>query len=248
MKIYLLIAVVFLLLIILRYVIENKIHIKWKTFTKKGFVPKRGNFGLYCYTGQQGKGKTYSLAEYIYDNKDDCFFFRNINNINTLDDSNSVYFKGFKGLIDCKVQFDSGYYDKLINNKQVVFIFDELFTELTKGSKLSTDILDFISQLRKRKIIFLTTAQVWSTIPKEFRDLCRYQIDCNMISIGFDGLLFKTFRDAENMKWNNDLQEFEAPIVDTSLTKCRKCVSTSYNTLERITNTIITKNTNKTHI
>ena len=58
-------VVVFILLII--WCVSNKIKIKWKTFLKRGFKPVRGNFGIYCYCGKQGKGKTYSLVEYLID-------------------------------------------------------------------------------------------------------------------------------------------------------------------------------------
>lgn len=246
---YVIIILVILLLMIIRIIHEKKIHIKLKTFFKKGFVAKRGNFGLYCYTGQQGKGKTYSLVEYIYDNLESCYFFSNIHDIKCLNDSNCIYFKGFKGLVRLKMELDAGYYDEQIKDKQVVFLFDELFSELTRNTQLSTDVLDFISQLRKRKIIFLTTAQVWRSVPLDFRCLCRYQINCNIYTLpGFKSILVKEFRDAENMKWIPDKQEFEAPIVETSITKCRYIVSQMYNTLQRITNDVIEKNENKTTI
>ena len=41
------------------YCYQNKIRIKFKTFFKKGFRPNRGKFGVYCYCGKQGQGKTY---------------------------------------------------------------------------------------------------------------------------------------------------------------------------------------------
>ena len=48
---------------------NNKIKIKWRTFFKKGFAPNRGKFGVYCYCGKQGQGKTYSAIEYIFHHK-----------------------------------------------------------------------------------------------------------------------------------------------------------------------------------
>ena len=40
------------------YCITNKIRIKFKTFFKKGFKVKKGIYGIYCYCGFQGNGKT----------------------------------------------------------------------------------------------------------------------------------------------------------------------------------------------
>lgn len=74
------------------------------------------------------------------------------------------------------------------NDENVIIFFDEIFTILEKQTKINAEILSFISQLRKRKIIFVTTAQEWSEINITFRRYVRYQIACNMFSLPF----FKT--------------------------------------------------------
>ena len=40
------------------YCIKNKIKVKFKTFLKKGFKINKGIYGIYCYCGFQGNGKT----------------------------------------------------------------------------------------------------------------------------------------------------------------------------------------------
>ena len=55
-----------------------------------------------------------------------------------------------------------------------------------------------------------------------------------MLNIFGLGLLFKEFNDAENMKWSDEQQEHIAPLIETTLTKCRKYISESYNTFLRI--------------
>lgn len=252
---YLILVLIVLFVLLLYLIFVRKLRIKWKTIFTRGFRPSRQNFGLYTYTGNQGKGKTYSLIEYIYDNRDNCVFFGNIKDISCvsyvdtndienalksgsklISDSNYVYFKGFQGLVQQKRLLDWGFYDNFINDKQIVFLFDELFTELQKKSTLSLEVQDFLCQLRKRKIIFLTTAQVWSEVPLYFRRLCRFQINCNMIPFLSTGFLIKEFNDAENMKWDDELQEHVAPTLELSLSKVRKKVSSCYDTRERITN------------
>lgn len=57
-----------ILVVMIIYFIKAKIKVKLRTFKGKGFRPARGNFGLYTYCGKQGKGKTYSLVEYLIDN------------------------------------------------------------------------------------------------------------------------------------------------------------------------------------
>lgn len=213
------------------YCIKNKVKIKYRTFFKKSFRPSRGDFGLYCYVGAQGKGKTYSIIEYMVDNQNHSIYFSNIHNLKNI--KNVGYYTGFTGLIQIKKALDDG---SLIipKDKQLVIVFDEVFTELQKGDKLSKEVLDFLCQMRKRKIIFLTTAQYWGELPLSYRRFCRFQIDCNMVPFLWFGILKKTFRDAELMKWDNDEQDFVAPIVETTITKTRAFVANSYDTFLRI--------------
>ena len=207
-----LVLIILLLGVILLLCWKFKVKIKWKTFIKRGFAPKRGNFGLYVYDGKQGKGKTYSLVEYILDNRNSIEVFSNIKGIKNID---YTFYTGFTGLIDIKNRLDNDtlVYDK---EKQLVIIYDEIFTELQKYSKLNKDVIDFLCQMRKRKIIFLTTAQEWAEIPLSFRRFCRYEIQCNMINFFGLGILIKRFGDAEQMKWDEELQEHVCPVTEIS--------------------------------
>lgn len=242
--------------------IVNKVKIKWRTFFKRGFLPKRGDFGVYCYCGKQGTGKTYSVVEYLQDNKDKITVFCNISGITGLD---YFLFTGFDELIKLKKIIDYNYSNvddlrKLIidlefsktrteniikmvidwkeNHKQLIFVYDEIFTELQKQSKINKEVMDFLCQMRKREIIFLTTAQEWVEIPITFRRFCRYQIDCKMYNLFVIGILLKHFKDAENMKWSNEEQEHIAPLVSNTITKARKSISNSYNTRLRISSVV----------
>lgn len=197
------------------------LRIKLKTFFRKGFAPKRGQFGVYCFCGKQGKGKTYSVVEFLQDNKDKKIFC-NIPNIKGI---NYTYFSGFDELL------------KLRSEKDCIIVYDEIFTALTRTSKLNTDVLDFLSQMRKRGIIFLTTAQEWLEINITLRRYCRYQIECNMINLFGFGLLIKTFYDAEQMKWSTDDNEYVAPITDLTISKCNIKIANSYDTNAQIIGT-----------
>lgn len=236
---------IFLFIIFLiYYIIKNKIKIKFKTFLKRGFKVKKGVYGIYCYCGFQGNGKTYSCVEYVLDNYDKIELFSNviINNINF------VYYNGFKELLTLRDSID--YAKSRGNNfiifkgkkipidfeKQIVFIYDEIFSELQRGSKIDTNVLDFITQMRKRGFILLTTAQIWNDIPITWRRLTRFQIDCNMRNFLGINILKKVFHDAEQMKWSNDEQEFLAPIISTTITHTRKYIANAYDTFQLIHN------------
>lgn len=214
---FLLFAIIFLIVIIYLF-FSKKIHIKFKTFFKKGFAPTRGKFGVYCYCGKQGQGKTYSVVEYLRENKNKDIYC----NIGSIEGIKYTYFNGFDQLLALRDKHDC------------IIVYDEIFTALTKSTKMNTDVLDFLSQMRKRRIIFLTTAQEWLEINITLRRYCRYQIDCNMINFLNVGILIKTFYDAEQMKWSQLDNEYIAPLTETSISKCNLAVANSYDTFEQI--------------
>lgn len=210
--------IIVLLIALLAFMRSNKIKIKFKTFLKKGFAPKRGKFGVYCYCGKQGQGKTYSAVEYLLHNKDKRIY----SNVKTIKGVKYTPIGGFDDLL------------KLRDETDCIILYDEIFTALTKQSKLNTDVLDFLSQMRKRRIIFITTAQEWLEINMTLRRYCRFQIDCRMINFFGFGILIKTFHDAESMKWSNEDNEYVAPLLETSISKCNLEVANSYDTFEQI--------------
>lgn len=210
-------GLVFILMIVI-IVINRKIRIKFKTFLKRGFKPSRNKFGVYCYCGKQGKGKTYSSVEYLLENKDKKIYA----NLESLKGVEYTPIGGFDDLLDLRHEHDC------------IIFFDEIFTALTRNSRMTTEVLDFLSQMRKRNIVFITTAQEWLEVNITFRRYCRYQIDCNMFPILNTGLLIKTFHDAEQMKWSNEANEYVAPIVETTISKCNLEVAKSYDTFETI--------------
>lgn len=204
-----------LVILLIRF---RNLRIKFKTFLKKGFKPNRGIFGVYCYCGKQGSGKTYSVVEFLKNNKDKTIY----SNVH-LHGIDYIYFNGFDNLL------------KLRSESNCIIVYDEIFTALTKTSKINTDVLDFLSQMRKRKIIFLTTAQEWLEIPITLRRYCRYQVDCRMFSFGI-GILIKSMYNAEQMKWSNDDNEYVAPLITTTISKCNVSVAKCYDTFEQIKN------------
>lgn len=211
----------YILLFLLIFIILFKFRhtkIKFKTFLRKGFAPKRGKFGVYCYCGKQGSGKTYSCVEFLLNNSDLPIYA----NVKSMTGFDYTYFEGFDELL------------KLRDKTDCIIFYDEIFTALTRGSKLNTEVLDFLSQMRKRRIIFITTAQEWLEINMTLRRYCRYQIECKMINFLGLGLLFKHMYDAEQMKWSQLDNEYIAPLIETTISKCNIKVANSYDTFEQI--------------
>ena len=208
---------------------QSKIHIDFKSFFKKGFKKIDNKFGLFCYTGKQGKGKTYSAIKFITDQKIK-YNYKILTNVKSFDlFSDTLYFDDINDIIDYCIQFKN-------NEKNVIIFFDEIFTILEKRTPINKKILSFLSQLRKRKIILVTTAQEWSEINITFRRYVRYQISCNMISIPIfkNAIIYNTINDGDLIRWNNDTQDYEAPRISANLSKGNESVINSYDTFETI--------------
>ena len=207
-----------IILVVILLIRFRKTKIKFKTFFKKGFSARRGKFGVYCYCGKQGSGKTYSAVEFLLNNKDMPIY----SNVASIKGVEYEYFTGFDNLL------------KLRDKTDCIIFYDEIFTALTKSSKMTNEVLDFLSQMRKRKIIFITTAQEWLEINITLRRYCRYQIECSILSLFKSSILIKRMYDAEQLKWSQEDNEYIAPLIETTISKCNLSVANSYDTFEQI--------------
>lgn len=197
-------------------------------FLEKALGVKKTLIGVYCFTGKQGCGKTYSVIDFI-----NSVALKNqkvITNVKSYAKNNQsfcIYEENFYTIID---KFNNGTY-----SKDYIIFFDEIFTLIEKG-KLNRDILSFLSQLRKRGIYFVTTAQEWLEINVTFRRYVRYQVDCDLWSMPIFGTTFSINRinDGYQMKWDNLENEYISPCIKTTIKKCSKKLADSYDTFEVI--------------
>lgn len=205
------------------------LHIDVKSLFKRGFHKTDSLFGLYCYTGKQGTGKTYSAVNFLIKNKilHDYIVITNVKSFNAFDDT--IYMSDINDIIDFMIEHEKD------ENKYIIF-FDEIFTILEKKTAINKKILSFISQLRKREIIFITTAQEWSEINITFRRYVRFQISCNMFAIPILKLAFllNTVNDGDGIKWDNDSQDWIAPTIATNFMKGNLSIIKAYDTFETI--------------
>lgn len=159
-------------------------------------------------------GKTYSAIKFLIERKleNDYKILTNVKSFNVFEDT--IYFSTIEEIIDYCESFKE-------NDGNVIIFFDEIFTILEKQTRINKKILSFISQLRKRHIILVTTAQEWSEINITFRRYVRYQIACNMFALPIfkTALIFNSINDGDGIKWNNDTQEFEAPRISANFSK-----------------------------
>ena len=198
-------VIIFIIIIIfVEYIIVNKVHLDLKSFLKAGFSKKDDKFGLYTFVGQQGEGKTYSAVRMAIQLKqsDGYRIITNLESFNVYDDT--IFEKDILKIINIVVSSLDNDFD---NRCKYIVLFDEIFTVLMRNAKnlqYLIPITNFLAQLRKRKIIFITTAQIWNEIPIEFRRLCRFVVNCHMFNFFGRALTINRVGDGYNTKWSDD--------------------------------------------
>lgn len=209
--------------IFLLYKFFRNNKIKLGTFVKRGVRVFKSRFGVYIYDGKQGSGKTASAMGFIFENMNsERPVYANMTSIRGI---NYTYFNGLQGLLDLEKQ----------NVSHCIIFYDEIFSLLDKQTKINKDVLSFLSQMRKRDIIFITTCQEWLELPMTLRRYCRYQIKCRIVNPPFfSSLLFKQFNDAEQMKWDKEENDYIAPLITNTISKLNYYLLNSYDTFETI--------------
>ena len=219
----------YLFIIVIIFIIFSQfknLHIDFKSFLKKGFKISKDKFGLFCFTGKQGSGKTYSSIRFLLENSKNGLIITNVKSF-----AKTVECIYIKNILDI-IEFCENYK----GDKQLYIFFDEIFTILEKKTAINKDILSFISQLRKRHIILITTAQEWSEINITFRRYVRFQISCSMYRLPFlhTAIIINDVHDGDTLKWNGETMEYEADLIQKNIHKSNLWVAESYDTYETV--------------
>lgn len=214
------IVIFFILVVIIVLMVINKIRVDVPSFFRPTLKLDRGLFGVYCFTGKQGSGKTYSLTKYVK------------SHVHT---GQKVYSNVTIFGLDYEPIRSVEHLLSLRDEKNVFIIYDEIFTLMQKSSRIEGDLMEFLTQQRKMKNIFFTTAQEWLEIPITFRRFVRIQIECQTRPLGkLGGILIEDYYDAYNMKWDQLENEYVAPRIAKKFSKYEKRFMQSYDTFERI--------------
>lgn len=174
----------------------------------RGIKPKKSDpFGHYMFCGPQRSGKTASAvwyAEYLAKKyKKKGFKIRLWSNFGI-----GNHFKK-EQLFDLIDRLDT------ITEKEVrIFLIDEVHTYfprdgiISKEDKIYTSKLNTVfSQLAKRSVYVLSTAQIYGRLDKALREQCLYMIDCK---IGISGKFVNDFIEQKDIladdlgRWSGD--------------------------------------------
>lgn len=211
--------ILFIVVGVLVYVkIEKKIKIKWKTLLKKHIKAKSDRYGVYCFHAKQGQGKTYNAVKFLYENQ------------NKMPITSNVHLKGIRYTY-------CNNYDKILEIGEKggqLILFDEIFSKFNKNSKPDQATVNFLSQMRKRGNILLTTAQEWLEMPLWLRRKVKIDIKCSRRNFGPFTVIKEVYGDTDNMKWSELDNDYVSPIIETSISLMTKKIANCYDTNETI--------------
>ncbi len=119
--IYIIGLVIFLLICLC---IKYKLIIRFDTLFRKGFKKIVDKYGIFCFVGKQGDGKSYSCCDTINEVRGDKKVITNQYKYAMLNKDFAIYEPNFYTIID---KFNKGIYDT-----NYIIFYDELFTLLEK--------------------------------------------------------------------------------------------------------------------
>lgn len=225
------IIIIIILILLAILLLVFKVQISFTSIFRRGKYLSNSVYGLRDISGPQGCGKTSFMIHKLKQYENKFILYANIKNISNL---NYTYFSGFKGLTEIVSQIDSYNHNNPNNNLKYCICYDELFTEIQKQSKATKDIIKILCQLRKRRIILLTSCQSFPELPLWFRRLCKFEIEIHNFPLLTGSYFLAIYKDGYKLKWDEIAQDFVAPIVVTKIEKVNKKIIQSYNTNEVI--------------
>ena len=135
----------------------------WTIINGKIFKP----YGLTCFVGRQGGGKTISMVEYLDRMKEiypDCIVVTNFNYI-----KQDLPFTSWRQFTEVRNGL-----------KGVIFAIDELQNEYNSNNwkDFPEDLLSVVTMQRKQRIKIVATSQVFTRVVKQLREQCYEVVEC----------------------------------------------------------------------
>lgn len=208
------------LICLIAYVLINtRTRIDLPSFFHPTLPLHRGIFGVYCFTGHQGTGKTYSLNKYVRKHAGDRVIYSNMQ----LDNLDYQPIRSIEHLYS------------LADQENIIIIYDEIFSLMSKSKKDRDMLEQFLPQMRKAKNIFLTTAQYWLELDITFRRFVRIQVECSTRPLGrLGGILIERYYDTTQIAWDNLANEYVSPLMTAKISKYERRYMETYDTFQKV--------------
>ena len=197
--------------------------IRFDTFVHKGMKKIDDRFGVYFITGKQGSYKSY-FAVYLALRQDRTIVNYIKTNIHSLKIP-GIEIKYFNKITELYTDTD----------EHCIYIIDEVSRKYDKNSRTDTQFYAWLNQSRKRKRVVILITQEWKELPMWIRRPAKYMICTKpMFLLGKFGFLMTVVGDGENLVYNKEEGEYEAPPILYIYHKRNKRYADMYDTFEPI--------------
>lgn len=191
-----------------------KIFIDVKSLFRRGIKVRDSIYGVYCFTGFQGSGKTMNAVDFLirnYDGKKKIY--TNIDSIklphtyvNSVGDLNP-------SCRDCFV------------------VIDEVHKAYPKNAKTDQFFYSFLQECRKHHRVCIIITQEWKEVPMWLRRPCKLIVGNKRL---IRNILCEEIQDARTMRWSEEENDYVCDTVQKNIKKWNKCIAEMYDTEETI--------------
>jgi hypothetical protein len=154
-------------------------------------------FGVWCFTGYYGQGKTLGAIKYAYSLREKYSY----KNIKIYSNFNLI---GQDGSVEC-------WQDLLKLPKCSIVIFDEIQSTFssTEHSKFPIDLLWHLTQCRKEELAIFCSSPVYTRMSIQLRESCDYIIECSNFAKLDRWFRYAFFREDKYEKYKSDTGKFD---------------------------------------
>lgn len=192
----------------------TKIFIDISSIFRKGIKVSDSIYGVYCFTGFQGSGKTMNAVDFLNRNySDDKPIYTNI-------DSLKLPHERIKTVAD----LDPSWRDCFV-------VIDEVHKAYSKSSRTDPKFYSFLQESRKHHRVTIIITQEWKEVPMWLRRPCKLIVGNHRI---IKNILCEEIQDARTMRWSEEENDYVCDTIQKNIKKWNKAVADLYDTEETI--------------
>ena len=192
----------------------TKIYLAVRTFFKKGIKITDNIYGVYCFTGFQGSGKTMNAVDFLLrNNKKGAKIYTNINSL-------KLPHEHIKAVSELNPEW-----------RDCFVVIDEIHKAYPKNARPDKFLYAFLQESRKHHRVVIIITQEWKEVPMWLRRPVKL-IVVNKRLIA--NILCEQIEDARTMKWSEIENDYVCDVVQRNIKKWNKEIAEKYDTEETI--------------
>lgn len=193
----------------------TKIYIDFISLFRKGIKVQDSIYGVYCFTGFQGSGKTMNAVDFLARNAMGARkkIYTNIDSLKLKHD-----------YINCVDDLNPAWRDCFV-------VIDEVHKAYPKNAKTDTKFYSFLQESRKHHRVVIIITQEWKEVPMWLRRPCKLIVGNHRL---VRNILCEEIQDARTMRWSEEENDYVCDTIQKNIKKWNKTIASLYDTEETI--------------